>query len=93
VFTKANQCTIATQVLNLAETKQYATVPSVSIAAARAWTLHTSSDINSVMKKTIEAYTKSVELFCHFGAKLDSQYPGGTVVPGNRHVVVLFSPS
>jgi len=89
-FNKDNQCAIATQALHLAETKQYATVSSVAIAAASAWTMHTASATNSGVKTTSAAYAKSVKLFCESGAEPDSQQPGGVVVPVNRYVVFTF---
>jgi len=89
-FSKDNQCAIATQALHLAETKQYATVASVAIAASSAWTMHTVSATNVGVKTTSAAYAKSVKLFFQFAAEPDSQQPGGVVVPVNRYVVVTF---
>jgi len=89
-FSKDNLCAIATQALHLAETKQYATVASVDIAASSAWTMHTVSATNVGVQTTSAAYAKSVKLFCQFAAEPDSQQPGGVVVPVNRYVVVTL---
>ena len=89
-FDKPNLCAVVKQALYLAETKQFATVASVAIAAASAWTMHTASATNSGVKSTSVAYAKSVQLFCQFASNPESQQPGGVVLPVNRYVVVTF---
>jgi len=92
-FRKDSQGAIATQALHLSETKRYATVASVAIAASSAWTMHTVSATNFGVQTTSAAYAKPVKLFCQFAAGPDSQQPDGVVVPVNQYVVVTFVPS
>jgi len=89
-FDKPNLCAVVKQALHLSETKQFATVASIAITAASAWTMHTASATNSGVKSTSVAYAKSVKLFCQFASNPESQQPGGVVLPVNRYVVVTF---